>query len=94
MDKAQYCLFAGEVYYPLGGIDDLVAVIEAWTDAEASELAQQRVLRDRSQWAHLVRVEEGAAETVCEWSCSGYGEERVLKTSIPDTTSEQGATAK
>jgi len=90
--KGTYLLFAGDEYYPCGGIDDLVSVIESVSDAEALKAAQANVESRRPEWAHLCRVESGQAVTVCEWSGTGSGRDYVIETSLRDATSEQGGT--
>ena len=49
-----YFVFAGEFYYPCGGIDDLVGVFK---DERTALRTAKRELKDPSRWVQVVAVQ-------------------------------------
>jgi hypothetical protein len=67
-----YALFAGENYYPAGGVDDFVGVFESLIDAHNHAIHQVEF-----EWGHI--VDTATFTKVLVWACVTEGK-RATKT--------------
>jgi hypothetical protein len=77
-----YLLFTGQLYYPLGGANDLRDVFQAESDQAAVDMANG-ILKG-AEWAQLVALEEDLSiREVCETERTDYDWESPIVLELP-----------